>query len=134
MTSPTNAPHFDLATKINSDTAYVLGTDLFGGEWGDVDKQVAVYDGVSPPSELKTVYEEVSIQVLVRGGKCEAAHEVYKRAKELSDYLLLLDDFSVNGCGYKSLEPTSNIAPLGKDENERHTYSMNFNTYRAGVT
>jgi hypothetical protein len=133
MTSPANAPHFDIATKINADTSYVLGADLFGGEWGDTDEQVLILDGVASASELKDVYEEVSIQALVRGKKCEAAHDVYLKAKVLSNYLLNLDDFEVNGCGYKLFEPSSNIAPLGKDDNERHTYSMNFLTYRAGV-
>lgn len=110
-----------------------LGADLFSAEWGKPNKQVLVMDGVAPASELVYTYEEVAIQILVRGEKDEPQHDVYERAKALSDWLLLLQDFMANGCGYKSFEPESNIAPLGKDGNERHTYSMNFSTYRAGV-
>jgi len=134
MTSPANPQHYDIATKIDEGTALTFGVDLFGGEWGKPDEQVLVMDGSAPASELKDVYEEVSVQILVRGEPRVAPFKVYRRAKELSDFLLNLNDFEVNGCGYKDFEPTSNIAPLGKDKNERHTYSMNFTTYRAGVT
>lgn len=130
-----NSQAFDVSDKINADNIADLGTDLFSGEWGEPDKQALVLDGIAPPSDLVFTYEEVGIQILVRGDKNESANEVYLVAKTISDYLLNLPDgWDINGCGYKSFEPTSNIAALGKDANERHTYSMNFTTFRAGVT
>jgi hypothetical protein len=129
-----NAPHYDIAVNINLGTFLTLGTDLFCGEWGTPDAQVLVLDGPAPPSDLPFTYESISIQVLVRGQKSQAARLVYETAKMVYDYLIgLPDNFEANGCGYSSFEPSSNIAPLGKDENDRHIYSMNFSAYRAGV-
>ena len=129
-----NSPAYDISDKINADGQASLGVDLFSAEWGKPNQQFLVLDGVSAPSDLVFTYEEVGVQIITRGEKNEPQNEVYLRAKTLSDYLLNLpDNWDVNGCGYKSFEPTSNIAALGKDANERHTYSMNFFTYRAGV-
>ena len=129
-----NAPHYDIAQKISTGTALTLGGALFCGEWGSPDAQVLVLDGIAPPSELPYTYEQIGIQVLVRGAKRQAAREVYETAKIVYDFLIALpDNFETNGCEYSSFEPSSNIAPLGRDENERHLYSMNFTAYRSGV-
>jgi len=128
----TNAIHFDIATLLNDNTFGVLGTDLFGGEWGiGFDAQTLVLDGVGTPSDLKEVYEQPSVQIIVRGEKNQAAHIVYSSAKAISDFLLSQSEcVTINTTVYKGFEQGSNIAALGKDENERHSYSMNFYTYR----
>ena len=129
-----NASFFDIATLLNDNALGSLGVDLFGGEWGDVDAQTLVLDGSSTPSDLKEVYEQPSVQILVRGEKLQASHLVYATAKAISDFLVTqAESVTINTTEYKGFEPSSNIAPLGKDANERHVYSMNFSTYRAAI-
>jgi len=131
----TNAIHFDIATLLNDNTFGVLGTDLFGGEWGiGFDAQTLVLDGVGTPSDLKEVYEQPSVQILVRGEKNQAKHIVYTRIKAISDFLVTLSEsVTINTTEYKGFEPSSSIGPLGKDANERHSYSVNFSTYRTAI-
>ena len=131
----TNAIYVDIATLLNDNGFGTIGTDLFGGEWGiGVDAQTLVLDGVGIPSDLKEVYEQPSVQILVRGEKNQAAHLVYSKAKAISDFLVTLSEsVTINTTEYKGFEPSSNIAPLGKDANERHSYSMNFSTFRAVI-
>ena len=131
----TNAIYVDI-TQLLSDNGFgTLGTDLTGGEWLiSVDAQTLVLDGVGTPSDLKEVYEQPSVQILVRGEKNQAAHLVYSLAKAISDFLVTLSEsVTINTTEYKGFEPSSNIAPLGKDASERHSYSMNFFTYRAAI-
>jgi hypothetical protein len=111
-----------------------LGDNIFGGEWGEADKQIACFGGPGTPSELKETYENPGLQILVRGNKREADHIVYTAAKAVSDFLLSLpDSIEISGVCYTGFEPTTDIANLGKDENERFIYSMNFSTYRNRV-
>jgi hypothetical protein len=129
-----NPVYIDVATELQAAGLGNLGSDLFGGEWGLADKQILVLSGGSPPSDLKEVYESVEIQILVRGDKRDSDSVVYNRAYEVSRYLLRLSDQAVlNGCIYKGFEAVTNIAPLGKDDNQRFIYSMNFNSFRSGV-
>ena len=126
-----NPVYYDVAFYLDANGFGTLGTDLFGGEWGQVDKQILVLGGAGTPSELKSLYEMPDIQILVRGNKSESDRHVYAIAKGVSDLLLsALDNVDINGTCYTGFEPSSNIAPLGKDENERFIYSMNFTTYR----
>lgn len=129
-----NAAHFDIATLLDANALGTLGTDLFGGEWGDTDKQTLVLDGVGTPSDLKQTFENPGIQILVRGEKLQAAHLVYVTAKAIYDFLVTQpESVTINTTEYKGFEPSSNIAPLGKDADERHIYSLNFSTYRAAI-
>ena len=130
----TNAIHFDIATLLNDNALGSLGVDLFGGEWGSVDAQTLVLDGAGTVSPLKQTYEQPSVQILVRGEKLQASHLVYATAKAIYDFLVTQSEsVTINTTEYKGFEPSSNIAPLGKDANERHIYSMNFSTYRAAI-
>ena len=137
----TNPVYFDVAHLLANNGFGALGTDIFGGEWGskdgaDIHKQILVIDGPGTPSDLKETYEQPGVQILVRGNKKSggtdyADIEVYRRAKAISDFLLGLSDaVEINGVCYRGFEESTNIAPLGKDENERFVYSMNFFTYR----
>lgn len=130
-----NAVHFDVATLLNDNGLGQLGTDLFGGEWAiNTDKQTLVLDGIGVPSELKELFEQPGVQIIVRGDKNEPAKNVYSTAKAIYDFLIMLSEsVIINSVEYKGFEPSSNVAPLGKDANERHSYSMNFTTYRAAI-
>lgn len=130
-----NPTYYDIMMALAVAGFGTAGVTLFGGEWGGVDSQVLVLDGPGFSSELKDQYESPGFQVLVRGPKSGAPDsrdiDVYRRAKSISDYLLALPEtFEANGACYKGIEETSNIAPLGKDANERFVYSMNFITWR----
>ena len=129
MTTPT---YDDVAFHLNANGEGVLGTDLFAGEWGiNVDAQTLVLEGPSPPMDLKGLFEQTAVQILVRGLKQQADFEVYEKARSVSDFLLALpDSVELNSVCYKGFEESSNIAPLGKDKEERFIYSMNFITYR----
>lgn len=132
-----NPAYADVMTLISDNALGVIGETLFGGEWGtksgdvDIDEQVMVLEGPGTPSDIKEMYENPAIQILVRGIKRGRDIDVYSKAKAVSDLLLLtVDGFEINGTCYTGFEETSNIAQLGKDSNERFVYSMNFSTFR----
>ena len=129
---PNNAVYFDITTFLKDNGFGTLGVDLNGSEWLiDVDAQTIVLDGIGTPSVLKASYEQPSVQILVRGIKGGAAHLVYTKAKAISDFLLSQPEcVTINATVYKGFEQGSNIAAMGKDEDQRHIYSMNFITYR----
>jgi len=128
-----NPAYYDVATLISNDLAgYTLADNLFGGSWNaNKDDQVLVLEGVGTPSDLKDLYEQPSVQILVRGSKNEADHLVYQRAKGVSDFLLSQSEcVTINSTDYKGFEEGSSIAPLGKDDKERFIYSFNVYTWR----
>lgn len=124
--------YYDVAQHLSANGFGVLGDDLWAGEWGeDIDKQTLVMNGVGTVADPKELYENPGIQILVRGAKNEPDHEVYSVAKSISDFLLaLLDGVDIQGTCYTGFEESTNIANLGKDDNERFVYSMNFTTFR----
>lgn len=108
-----------------------LGDSIFAGEWGEPDAQILTIEGVGTPSDIVDLYEQPVVKILVRGSKEERDVDVYQIAKPISNYLLLRRaKFEINGTGYLSFEEASNLAPLGKDKEERFTYTMNFFTWR----
>lgn len=128
---PENPAYYDVLSLLVNGGFGTLGSELFGGEWGDPDSQILVKEGVGFPVDQAEIYQQPGVQVLVRGDVLEADLDVYRRAKQVSDYLLTLSDATeINGVCYRGFEEGSTIGPLGKDENERFIYSMNFYTYR----
>lgn len=127
-----NPIYVDAVLFLQSNGFGSLGSDLFGGEWGEtVDKQILCLNGISTPADLKDLYEPQSLQILVRGDKLERDLDVYSRAYDIRKFLLSRpENINMNGTCYKGLEEGSNLAPLGKDENQRFIYSMNFTTFR----
>jgi len=108
-----------------------IGVDIYGGEWGEPDGQILCLDGAGTSSDLPGTYEMPSVQILVRGSKRQADIEVYTRAKAVSNFLLSQSDCTVaNGTSYKGFEEGSNLAPIGKDNNERFIYTSNFYSWR----
>ena len=123
--------YYHIAFFLSDNGFGTLGTDIFGGEWGQVDKQILVLNGVGAGADPKELFENPGLQIIVRGNKREADHLVYTAAKAVSDFLLALPDaVEISGVCYTGFEESSNIANLGKDENERFLYSMNFTTFR----
>lgn len=133
-----NPVYEDAAFKLQSEFTFTdgsslnLGDNLFGGEWGSgIDYQVLLIDGVPAPSDLKDLYENVSLQVLVRGNRQQPDREVYSKAYQVMRFFLNLpENTDMNGCVYKGFEQESGLLQLGKDEAERFVYSFNLSTYR----
>lgn len=123
--------YYDVAYHLSQNGFGDLGCEIFGGEWGKPDAQILVIEGIGTPADPKELYEAPTVQILVRGKKRQASHKVYMTAKSVSDFLLTQPDgIDIQGVCYAGFEEASNIAQLGKDENERFIYSMNFSTFR----
>lgn len=107
-----------------------IGDDIFGGEFGDPDSQILVRSGDGQPAVPKDQYLNVDIQILVRGNKRQSDPEVYAVGKKIFDFMILTpDQIEIDGVCFTGFEPITNLASLGKDENERFIYTMNFSTY-----
>lgn len=133
-----NPIYYDVAFFLQANGFGTIGEDLAGGEWNKAvngnpfNKQTLVLEGIGTPSDLKDLYENPSVQILVRGDKMEPDVDVYRRAHTISRFLLSQpENVDVNGTCYKGFEEGSTIAPLGKDESQRFVYSMNFFTWRS---
>ena len=133
-----NAVSEDIKTLLNGEVSLSLtdGTDLFAFEWGngedgaEIDQQVLILDTEALDSELKNLYENPTFQIIVRGAKNESGKEVHDRARPIYDFLRQQLTQDIGSVSYLQFEPIANVLPLGKDDNGRHGYSMNFYTFR----
>jgi len=129
----TNSVAEDIADYIETGGFGVLGTDLFGVQWGPDgdDKQILVMETGGVDSPLKDAYEQPTFQILVRGDKNDRYPDIYARIRDIHEYLISSSETTViNGLTYLGFEPLSNIAPIGKDDNDRFIYSSNYYTFR----
>lgn len=107
-----------------------IGTDIFGYQWGGTDKQTLVMRGPGTPSDLKDLYINDAVQILVRGSRNESPANVNALADSIYKYMVgQAENTTINGCVYKGFEPTSNVASIGADDNERHIFALNFDTF-----
>ena len=136
-----NPVYYDVAFHLQSNGFGTLGDDLFGGEWGfkvgpneaheEVDKQILVLSSSGIPSDLKNLYEQPNLQIIVRGDRNETDLTIWRRSNEIFRFLLSLPEtININGCIYKGFEEASGLLQLGKDTNQRFAYSFNLTTYR----
>lgn len=131
---PANPAYFDVATLLSNNGFGALGSGVFGGEWGDPDAQILVVEAPGVPAAQPDIYEQPAVQILVRGEKRGRDVDVYRVAKSVYDFIVTRPESTeILGTCYKGFEPGSNLAPLGKDSNERFVYSMNFYTWRNGA-
>lgn len=115
--------------------ALEMGVNLAGGEWLEgIDAQILLLEGVGVQASLPRYFEKPGLQMLARGEKRMADHHVYTMIKTVYDVLVAYkeadgqdpDNCLANGF----FIPSSTLSPLGKDENERFVYSVNFQTIR----
>jgi len=127
-----NAPSFDIMTLLGANGFGTIGTDLFCLMWNPgTDKQTLVMDSEGFDTEQKDQYEQPGFQILVRGDKRESPKIVHDRARLIWLFIKdSSDSVTINSVEYLGFELSGNMVTLGKDENERFTYSMNFFTYR----
>lgn len=108
-----------------------LGTNIFSYKWGKKkDNQILVIPGIGVESPLKELYRNPSFQILVRGGKNSDHDATYSLAQDIYEFLVNKpENVQIGTCSYKGFDPTSDIAALGEDEDERPIFSLNFDTY-----
>jgi len=126
----------DIRFLLDANALGVSGTDLFSYEWGssidgkEIDKQVLVVDSDSITSDLKETYEQPTFIIYTRGNPGESAKVVHDKARPIFDFLRAQPTQAINGVDYLEFEPIGGLLPLGRDDNKRFVYSMNFYTFR----
>lgn len=130
-----NSVSEDVMTLINTNTVHVTGTDLFALEWNEeVDSQVLVLDLSGFNTEDKENSEQPIFQVLVRGNPGEDMATAYATIRAIHEFLIAqpTQDIGV-GNEYQQFTPMGTIMPLGRDDQDRAVYSMNYYTFRAAI-
>lgn len=122
----------DVTDYIDSQGVATLGVDLFAFELSqDVDKQAVIVDTGGIMSTLPEVYEQVTIQLLIRGGRGEPFIAVNDFARQIHN-LLISTHVNANTNDYKEFTPTGQGAPsfIGRDSEDRILMSCNYYAYR----
>lgn len=114
------------------DDSSLFGDLSKGYEWDSkTDEQILVMLAPGAPSDLKDLFVNEGVQILVRGNPKKSAKDAYALANRLYNFMVSQsENLIINDTRYKGFEPTSNVASLGKDANERHLFSLNFETFR----
>lgn len=129
----------DVRTLLNANSKGTEGTDLFSFQWGsaddgdEIDKQILVIELGSDDGGLKVELEIPTFQILVRGDTNEGVKSVHDRARDIFEFMCQQVRQTINGTEYVEFEPQGGPIPLGKDDNNRHLYSMNFFTFRESI-
>lgn len=105
-----------------------ISTDLFYMALGPDDKndQIVIYDNEGFTSQLPEQFEQPAFQVVVRGDKDADAEVAYNRARAIYEFLILF----TGGVEFTGFEPIGSINALGRDENTRPQFTMNFYAFR----
>lgn len=121
----------DMMTLLELNDFGTVGTDLFAMEWNaNVDEQVLIIDTPGIDSPVKDIYEQPTFQILVRGGQGGDMIDTYNRLRSIHEFLISQPTQSIGSTGYLQYEPLSTIAGLGRDDNNRAIFSMNYFTIR----
>lgn len=126
-----NSAAEDVMRLLGANGYGTIGTDLFAFEWkAGIDKQTLVLDQGGFEPELKDLIESPKIQILCRGERAKTVKDVHTVARSIYDYLISLNGVLANGTCYLEFEPQSLPTGIGRDENDRYVYTMNFYTHR----
>lgn len=111
-------------------------TDLADGEIeSNQDKVIAIIPNEQSPSDLKETYYTDGFQIFVRTDPRGAQKDGWDSIVAVHNFILSQPDtLTINGCGYTGFEAETNIAFLGRDENERLMFSANYTTNRAPLS
>lgn len=132
-----NAASEDIRAMLHTGLFGVSGTDLFSLEWGtalngkEVDKQILVVDTEDVDSSIKDEYEQPTFTIFVRGSTSESMKVVHDRARALYEFMIQQVRQTLNGTEYVEFAPVTGLLSLGRDNNNRAVYSMNFFTFRS---
>ncbi len=123
----------DIATLLAGNGFGTLGTDIFFGEWGidSTDEQTLIVDTAGQDTVDKAQYENPAFQVLRRGGRQKSVSVVHDAARAIHVFLIEQPSLvTINSTDYLGFDPVSNPAGIGRDDNDRYVYSMNYVTFR----
>ena len=123
----------DIATLLAANGFGTLGTNIFGMEWGpdSTDAQILIIDVIGVDTQDKDQYEHPSFQILKRGERAGSASDVYDDIKAIHNFLIQqAESVTINATDYLGFEPLGSIGGLGRDDNDRYVYSMNYTTFR----
>lgn len=130
-TSASNSPSVDIKDIIVGNTELVFGTDLFISTMpSEPDNCVCIYDTGGFPQEQYS-YEKPTIQIRIRNNLYVNGYNQIRDIK----YLIGTGDFNntiQNGTRYILITTSSDILYLGKDENDRFQFTINFQIHRSG--
>ncbi|MCK5643132.1 MAG: hypothetical protein KAJ19_20150 [Gammaproteobacteria bacterium] len=124
----------DIAALLDADVGLGLtsGADLFIMAWDpDTDLQTLIMDTGGIDSDLKGIYEQPTFQVLHRGARDGDGATAYARMRQIHEFLIARPTETINGQQYLQFEPQSSLVGLGRDDNSRHVFSMNYFTFRS---
>lgn len=121
----------DIMSLLNTNGLGVTGTDLFAMAWNEsVDSQILILDTPGVDSPLKEVYEQPTFQILVRGEKGGDMITAHDLLRSIHEFLIVQPTQTIDGTDYLQYEPLSTIAGLGRDDNDRPVFTMNYYTFR----
>jgi hypothetical protein len=127
-----NAASRDVKDLLAGESALALtpGDDLHISEMPSTpDACISVHDSGGPPPSALFTLERPTVQVRVRAekGHYEAGHAT---AAAIRDLLNGMHGFTLNGSRYISIFATSDVIPLGNDQNRRPEFTVNFQIQR----
>lgn len=122
---PEFAPSEGIKDTIDGDAAITGWSIVIGQGLTDVDELITIVDTGGLPSNPKWLLDFPTVQVLVRGGANNYLN-TWRVAKAVKDLCLGLTSTDINGDRYVSITQLSDLAFIGRDDNNRPTFSMNF--------
>ncbi len=128
------AVSIDITTLLAANALGTYGTDLFAMEWNDeLDAQTLILDQAGIDSPLKESHEQPFFQVLVRGEKGDDMNTAYQAIRAIHEFLIQAPTQLIGLCEYTGFDPLSTIINLGRDDNNRAIFSMNYYTFRSSL-
>ena len=114
----------DIASYLDSQTVWTLGTNIFVGELPDTpDACIAVYEYAGSPPDLVWEGEYPSCQVRVRAPAFEDAHNT---ADLIMATLHKLTYKTIDGTLYYYISAKGSPEQMGRDANKRFEFVINF--------
>lgn len=126
-----NSPAVDLANKLASSEIGVgtVNTNIFIAESPEApDNCVTVYDTGGFHPEANYSYDRPTVMVKVRNRSYTAGYAI---AEDIKLGLNGLHGESLGGTTYVGIWAMGDINSLGKDDNRRHVFSINFMIHRS---
>lgn len=124
----------DIMNLLAANGLGAVGTNLFAMAWNEeVDAQTVVIDGEGFNTTLKDEYENPVFRILVRGSKGDDMNTAYTAIRAVHEFLIVQPTQIIDGTEYLQYEPLSTIMTLGRDDNDRAVFSINYYTFRNPV-
>ena len=122
---PEFSPAESCKTIVTGNAALSGYTLIVGHGLPDTDKLITFLDTGGEPSNPKWLLDFPTVQVVVRGGANDYKN-IWSVAKALKDLLLVITSQPINGDELVSITEVSTVAFIGRDDNHRPMFSVNF--------